>query len=284
MCSSMFTETGRARRAVPDRGAGAGRRRGAAHRHRTRRGAHPMRLRHAAHRRRRLSYLRYTRRGPARSGALNRYCGQYCGRHASAAPGPERSSSRACCRVLLAGCAPGLAANPRYATDSGARTPGRAGDQQAARTGHRRSRRRRTTCRGGTARRGCSATQPSIRSPASRWTAPATTPTSTHQRRHRDASASAWCARDRAQTPPDAGPLVMTTGSDLPSSVQLPVWLSRAGADVLQEHPDRGGGPPRHRHVGRAGLPRPVRPPGDARPGPVPVRRRPRRQPRRDHA
>ena len=32
------------------------------------------------------------------------------------------------------------------------------------------------------------------------------------------------------QTPPDAGPLVMTTGSDLPSSVQLPVWLSRAGA------------------------------------------------------
>ncbi len=30
-------------------------------------------------------------------------------------------------------------------------------------------------------------------------------------------------------TPADAGPLVMTTGSDLPSSVQLPVWLSRTG-------------------------------------------------------
>ena len=39
------------------------------------------------------------------------------------------------------------------------------------------------------------------------------------------------------QTPDDAGPLVMTTGSDLPSSVQLPVWLSRAGADVLKSHP-----------------------------------------------
>ena len=39
------------------------------------------------------------------------------------------------------------------------------------------------------------------------------------------------------QTPEDAGPLVMTTGSDLPSSVQLPVWLSRAGADVLKAHP-----------------------------------------------
>ena len=39
------------------------------------------------------------------------------------------------------------------------------------------------------------------------------------------------------QTPPDAGPLVFTTGSDLPSSLQLPVWLSRAGADVLKSRP-----------------------------------------------
>ncbi|MGZ4511933.1 MAG: alpha/beta hydrolase, partial [Mycobacterium sp.] len=39
------------------------------------------------------------------------------------------------------------------------------------------------------------------------------------------------------QTPHDAGPLVFTTGSDLPSSTQLPVWLSRGGADVLQTHP-----------------------------------------------
>lgn len=38
------------------------------------------------------------------------------------------------------------------------------------------------------------------------------------------------------QTPHDAGPLVFTTGSDLPSSAQLPVWLSR-GAAVLQTHP-----------------------------------------------
>lgn len=39
------------------------------------------------------------------------------------------------------------------------------------------------------------------------------------------------------QTPHDAGPLVFTTGSDLPSSIQLPVWLAGAGADVLQTHP-----------------------------------------------
>ncbi|OBA59100.1 protease [Mycobacterium sp. 1100029.7] len=40
-----------------------------------------------------------------------------------------------------------------------------------------------------------------------------------------------------SQTPKDAGPLVFTTGSDLPSSAQLPVWLSRAGTDVLTAHP-----------------------------------------------
>lgn len=39
------------------------------------------------------------------------------------------------------------------------------------------------------------------------------------------------------QTPNDAGPLVFTTGSDIPSSTQLPVWLSHAGADVLKTHP-----------------------------------------------
>ncbi|MGI9163240.1 MAG: alpha/beta hydrolase [Mycobacterium sp.] len=39
------------------------------------------------------------------------------------------------------------------------------------------------------------------------------------------------------QTPPAAGPLVFTTGSDLPSSLQLPVWLSRSGADVLKSRP-----------------------------------------------
>src|SRR6185312_10132648 len=40
-----------------------------------------------------------------------------------------------------------------------------------------------------------------------------------------------------AETPPDAGPLVVTTGSDLPSSVQLPVWLTRAGTDILKSRP-----------------------------------------------
>jgi pimeloyl-ACP methyl ester carboxylesterase len=39
------------------------------------------------------------------------------------------------------------------------------------------------------------------------------------------------------QPPADAGPVVFTTGWDLPSTLQLPIWLSRAGADVLGGHP-----------------------------------------------
>lgn len=40
-----------------------------------------------------------------------------------------------------------------------------------------------------------------------------------------------------ADTPADAGPIVMTTGTDLPSSAQLPQWLSRSGADILKKNP-----------------------------------------------
>lgn len=40
-----------------------------------------------------------------------------------------------------------------------------------------------------------------------------------------------------ADTPDDAGPIVMTTGSDIASSIQLPAWVSRTGADLLKEHP-----------------------------------------------
>lgn len=40
-----------------------------------------------------------------------------------------------------------------------------------------------------------------------------------------------------SQTPADAGPLVFTTGSDLPSSVQLATWLNGPGAEVLKQRP-----------------------------------------------
>ncbi|MCG5433920.1 alpha/beta hydrolase [Mycobacterium sp. MYCO198283] len=39
------------------------------------------------------------------------------------------------------------------------------------------------------------------------------------------------------RTPADAAPLVLTTGSDIATSLQLPQWLSRSGADLLAQRP-----------------------------------------------
>ncbi len=146
------------------------------------------------------------------------------------------SSSTVVLSVLLAGCAPGLAANPRYATDSGAGPQGQPATTSAQ------------------------AGPPAVEAPKNDLSWRDCT-----SRVFGDAAVeplpgvSLDCATYDAdldpidgatgtvsigvvratsvQTPPDAGPLVMTTGSDLPSSAQLPVWLSRAGADVLKGHP-----------------------------------------------
>ena len=146
------------------------------------------------------------------------------------------STSTVVLSALLAGCAPGLAANPRYATDSGAGPQGQPDSNQPT---------------GG---------PPAIEAPKNdlSWhnctsqvfsdSAIQAIPGVTLDCASYDAdldsingatgSVSIGVVRARSvQTPEDAGPLVMTTGSDLPSSVQLPVWLSRAGADVLKSHP-----------------------------------------------
>ncbi|MBV8929252.1 MAG: alpha/beta fold hydrolase [Mycobacteriaceae bacterium] len=138
--------------------------------------------------------------------------------------------------VLLAGCAPGLAANPRYATDVGGGPRGNV-STPAAPSG-----------------------PPKIEAPkndlawndctskllaASGATAPvgvtldcANYDADLDSINGATGTLSIGVVRARsAQTPPDAGPLVFTTGSDLPSSLQLPVWLSRTGADVLKSHP-----------------------------------------------
>jgi pimeloyl-ACP methyl ester carboxylesterase len=138
--------------------------------------------------------------------------------------------------TLLSGCAPGLAANPRYATDSGARPQGEVQTTQKA------------------------AGPPAIEAPKNdlSWRdctsrvfgaagvdpIPGVTLDCASYDADLDPIAGAsgtvsiGVVRARSvQTPPDAGPLVMTTGSDVPSSAQLPVWLSRAGADVLAKHP-----------------------------------------------
>ena len=138
--------------------------------------------------------------------------------------------------VVVAGCAPGLAANPRFATDSGA---GPQGAPEAA---------------------PAVAAPPAVEAPKndlpwrdctarlfSQATIPAI-PGVTLECADFDAdldsisgasgSLSIGVVRARsAATPANAGPLVMTTGTDLPSSMQLPVWLSRSGADVLKTNP-----------------------------------------------
>ena len=146
------------------------------------------------------------------------------------------STSTVVVSALLAGCAPLLAADPRYATDSGARPQGQPTTQKKA---------------GG---------PPAIEAPKNdlSWrnctsqvfndSAIQPLPGVTLDCASYDAdldsingatgSVSIGVVRARSvQTPDDAGPLVMTTGSDLPTSVQLPVWLSRAGTDVLKTHP-----------------------------------------------
>ncbi|WP_237572419.1 alpha/beta hydrolase [Mycolicibacterium lacusdiani] len=138
--------------------------------------------------------------------------------------------------AVLAGCAPILAANPRYATDSGARPQGEPQSTQAP-TG-----------------------PPPVEAPknelswrdcTSRLFGAAAVPA--------PAGVSLECAEYDADldsingatgtvsigvvqaksvaTPSDAGPLVMTTGTDVASSVGLPIWLSRNGTDVLKTNP-----------------------------------------------
>lgn len=147
-----------------------------------------------------------------------------------------RVLSLATVAVFVGACAPGLAANPRFATDSGA---GPQGEPPSAKPAEG---------------------PPAIEAPKNdlSWrdctsrvfsdAAVAPIPGVTLDCATYDAeldpingaagSVSIGVVRARGpQTPPDAGPLVMTTGSDLPSSVQLPVWLSRSGVDVLGAHP-----------------------------------------------
>lgn len=138
--------------------------------------------------------------------------------------------------ALVAGCAPGLAANPRFATNSGARPQGKAAKTQAP------------------------SGPPPIAAPkndlpwrdcTSRVFGDAAVPVAPGIKldcANYDAdldpvngasgTVSIGVVRARSvQTPSDAGPLVFTTGSDVPSSLQLAVWLSRAGGDVLRSHP-----------------------------------------------
>ncbi|MBI3213186.1 MAG: alpha/beta fold hydrolase [Mycobacterium sp.] len=138
--------------------------------------------------------------------------------------------------AVLSGCAPGLAANPRYATDSGkgnspatTSTSAAPGPAQIAAPKNDLSWKDCTSQIFGSA---AVPAQPGVLLDCATYDAdldPINGATGT---------LTIGVVRARSvQTPPDAGPLVMTTGTDLPTSMQLPVWLSRSGADILKSHP-----------------------------------------------
>ena len=231
-----------ARRALRDHRADPGRRAGPAHRHRFRRGAHPHAAQPPAHRRRGLPVH------PLRQGrvtALTRLAGpapgdRYCGQHASAssaAPGPvpvDRGVGRRSPAAHRAW--PQTRATPPTPAPTRRAQPADH-DGQAGTAADRRAQERPVLA--GLHVAGCSA-PPRVRAAARRhrWTAPSyDADLDSHQRRHRARLSIGVVRAKSVGTPADAGPLVMTTGTDLPSSVQLPVWLSRAGTDVLKTHP-----------------------------------------------
>lgn len=137
---------------------------------------------------------------------------------------------------VLAGCAPGLAANPPFATDSG-------GTPQAEQTS--------TPPPAGPPPLEAPKNDLSWRDCTSRVFSQASVAPITGvnlECASYDAdldsingatgTVSIGVVRARTTgTPSDAGPLVMTTGSDMATSMQLPVWLSRNGTDVLKTNP-----------------------------------------------
>ncbi len=139
--------------------------------------------------------------------------------------------------TLLTGCAPWLAANPRFATDS-ARNPGSGPATSSAAPGGPLDI---AAPKNDLAWKNCTAKVfadagakpiPGVQLDCANYDAdldPLTGATGT---------IGIGVVRARsAQTPADAGPLVFTTGSDLPSSLQLPVWLTQSGADMLKTRP-----------------------------------------------
>jgi pimeloyl-ACP methyl ester carboxylesterase len=151
-------------------------------------------------------------------------------------PGFTRVAAVIATVAVLAGCAPGLAANPKYATDSGhgseaspPSTPAPQGPPkiEAPKTD--------------LSWRDCTSrlfAEVAVAPPGGVTLDCATFDADLDPINNATGTVTIGVVRARsAQTPPDTGPLVVTTGSDLPSSVQLPEWLSRAGADMLKSRP-----------------------------------------------
>ena len=152
-------------------------------------------------------------------------------------PGSPRAAAAMIATVaVLAGCAPGLAANPRYATDSGHGSQGNPASTPAPRGPAAVE-----APKNDLSWHDCTSklfSDVAVAPPVGVSLDCATFDADLDSINNATGTVTIGVVRARsAQTPPDAGPLVVTTGSDLPSSVQLPVWLTRAGTDMLKSRP-----------------------------------------------
>ncbi len=138
--------------------------------------------------------------------------------------------------AVLAACAPGLAANPKYATDSGHGPQGNPAPPPTPQgPPHVEAPKNDLSWRDCTSRL---FSEVSVAPPVGVTLDCATFDADLDPINNATGTISIGVVRARSpQTPPDAGPLVITTGSDLPSSVQLPTWLARAGTDMLKSRP-----------------------------------------------
>ncbi|MDT5092804.1 MAG: hypothetical protein QOH60_2167 [Mycobacterium sp.] len=138
--------------------------------------------------------------------------------------------------AVLAGCAPGWAADPNYATDHGAGPQGKpvtpkpeAGPPPIEKP------------KNDLSWRDCTAkvfSQVSVAPPVNVKLECATFDADLDPISSATGTVQIGVVRAQSsQTPADAGPLVVTTGWDMPSSLQLPVWLTRSGGDVLKSRP-----------------------------------------------
>ena len=138
--------------------------------------------------------------------------------------------------VLLAGCAPGLAANPRFATDSGAQPQGQPPPPPPPQGPPPIE-----APKNDLSWRDCTSrvfTEANVEPIPGVTLDCATYDADLDPIKGATGSISIGVVRATStDTPDDAGPLVMTTGSDLPTSTQLPIWLMRSGSDVLKARP-----------------------------------------------
>lgn len=136
----------------------------------------------------------------------------------------------------LSGCAPGLAADPRFATDSGAGPQGQP-ESTVEQSGPPQIEVPKNDlpwhdCTARVFGDAAAPPTPGVRLDCASYDA------DIDPLGNSSTSIGIGVVRARSvQTPADAGPIVFTTGWDLPSSLQLPIWLSRGGADVLKSHP-----------------------------------------------